>query len=198
MCQESKEKTLATDILDRLQENRLRGLEELIASGQLEELIQSWQGADNSGGPDDQAGAIADFFVDEGIGLRLSSLHLWDYNWTTALAGQFSDRQERGKKLRSLLERGGRILARYAAAARAYADRSGHEVARLAAFEEQARAFPHWVAECMTRWELLDRPRKPLNRERVARSQAAFERGECEGVADILSRIEQGDPLAKE
>src|SRR5208283_4516756 len=115
----------------------------------------------------DQAAAIADFIVDEGIGVRQGLLRLWDYRWTMALAGEIGDRRKEGANLRSLLERGGRVLARGEAAARSYADLSGQEVARLSQFEEQVRAFPVWVEECMARWELLDRPRKPLDRERV-------------------------------
>ena len=82
---------MSTDMLDQLQENKLRG---------LEELIDSYQAATATGRSEDEAAAVADFFVDEGIGVRQSSLRLWDYNWTLALAGQVSDRQERGARLR--------------------------------------------------------------------------------------------------
>lgn len=180
---------MPTDMLDRLQENKLRG---------LEELIDPWEADAVPADGEDQAAAIADFFVNEGIGSRQRSLDLWEYNWALALAGKISDRRERGVKLRSLLERGGRILARYAAVARHYADRSGREVARLAQFEDQAKQFPLWVAECMARWEMLDRPRKPLNRERIASSQAAYERGEGEPISDVIARLKQGGPLVKE
>ena len=50
----------------------------------------------------------------------------------------------------------------------------------------------------MARWELLDRPRPPLDREQIARSLAEFERGECEDVADVLARLERGGPLVRE
>ncbi len=180
---------MPADMLDRLQENKLRG---------LEELIDSYQAAAATGGGEDEAAAIADFFVDEGIGVRLSSLRLWDYHWTMALAGQVPDRGARGAKLRLLLERGGRLLGRVAAVARAYADLAGREVARLAQFEEQSRAFPLWVEEYMARWELLDHPRKSPDRERIARAQEAFQRGECEPASDILARLENGSPLAQE
>ncbi len=130
--------------------------------------------------------------------MRQRSLHLWDYNWARALAGQVPDRRDHGAKLRSLLERGGRILARFAAVARHYADLSGREVARLSRVEEQAQAFPARVEECMARWEMLDRPRKPLHRERIAKSQAAYARGEGEPISDVIARLEQGGPLVKE
>ena len=45
---------------------------------------------------------------------------------------------------------------------------------------------------------MLDRPHKPLNRERIAKSQAAYERGEGEPVSDVITRLEQGGPLVKE
>jgi hypothetical protein len=180
---------MSTEMLDRLQEYKLRG---------LEEWIDAWEVTATGGGGQDEAAAIADFFIDEGIGLRQRSLSLWDYNWALALAGKVADRRERGGKLRSLLERARRILGRYLAVARHYADLSDREVAHLSQLEEQAKAFPLWVEECMARWEMLDRPRKPLNRERIARSQAAYERGEGEPVSEVIARLEQGGPLVKE
>ena len=137
------------ETLDRLQEDKLQGLEALIAS---------YETATATGGGEDEAAAIADFFVDEGIGVR-QILRLWDYSWTRALAGKIPDRRKRGARLLSLLERGGRLIRRGAALARAYADLSGHEVARLAQFEEQSKAFPLWVTECAVRWGMLDQPR---------------------------------------
>ena len=178
---------MAADMLDRLQENKLRG---------LEELIDSYQAA--ATGAEEQTAAMADFIVDEGIGLRQGLMRFWDYYWTAALSGAVSDRQAEGAKIRSLLERGAGDLMRAAALARKGADLSGHEVARLASFEEQCRAFPVWVEERMARWELLDRPRPPLDREQIARSLAEFERGECEDVADVLARLERGGPLVRE
>ena len=93
---------MPTDMLDRLQENKLRG---------LEELIDPWEAGAAPAGVEDQAAVIAEFFVNEAIGSRQRSLDLWEYNWALALAGKVPDRRERGAKLRSLLERGGRILA---------------------------------------------------------------------------------------
>jgi hypothetical protein len=176
-------------MLDRLQENKLRGLEELIAS---------YKRAAAEGGGEDEAAAIADFLVDEGFGVRHSSRRLWDLYWTLALAGKIQNRREYGAKLRSLLEEGAHLLELAAGLARDIVDRFGREVARLSQFEEQARTFPLWVKECMARWEALDQPRKPLDRERLARSQAAFARGECEEPGDIIRRLEQGGPLVKE
>ncbi len=175
-------------ILDRLQEDKLQA---------LEELLDSYQSATPTAGAD-EAAAIADFFVDEGIGVRQSSLRLWDHHWSRALAGKIQDWPECGEKLRTLLERASRVFRRGAEIARAYANLSGHEVARLAQFEQQSGAFPLWVKECMARWEMLGRPRKPLNRERIAKSQAAYERGEGEAVADVVARLNQGGPLVKE
>jgi hypothetical protein len=180
---------MSTELLDRLQEDKLQG---------LEALLDSYEAAAATGAGADEAAAVADFFVDEGIGVRQSSLRLWDHLWKRALAGKIADRQERGAKLFSLLERGGRLVRRGAAVARAYADLSGQEVARLAQFEEQSKAFPTWVKECAARWEMLGRPQKPLNRERVAESQAAYARGEGEAVAEVIARLEQGGPLVKE
>jgi len=177
------------DMLDQLQEKKLRG---------LEELIDPWEAAAVPADGEDQAAAIADFFVNEGIVSRQGSLDLWEYNWGLALAGKVPDHRERGVKLRSLLERGGRILTRYAAVARHYADLSGREVTRLAQLEEQVKLFSRWIEECMARWEMLDRPRKPLNRERIAGSQAAYARGEGEPVSDVIARLKQGGPLVKE
>jgi hypothetical protein len=55
-----------------------------------------------------------------------------------------------------------------------------------------------WVKESTARWEMLDRPRKPLNRERITAAQAAYDRGEGEAVADVVERLEQGGALVKE
>jgi hypothetical protein len=180
---------MPTEMLERLQEDKLQG---------LDALIVSYETATATGDGEDEAAAIADFFVDEGIGVRQSSLRLWDHHWTRALAGKIQDRRERGAKLLSLLERGGHIVRRGAAIARAYADLSGQEVARLAQFEEQSKAFSLWVKECRARWEMLSRPHEPLNRERIGESQAAYERGEGEPVSDVVARLEQGGPLVKE
>ena len=81
---------MPTEMLDRLQEDKLQG---------LEALIHSYETATTTGGGEDEAAAIADFFVDEGIGVRQSSQRLWDYHWTRALAGKTPDGRERGAKL---------------------------------------------------------------------------------------------------
>jgi len=179
---------MATEMLDRLQENKVRG---------LEEFLDSWN-AVPAPGREDQAGEIADVMVDEGIGIRQGLLRLWECHWTMALAGDIPKLKEHGASLRTLLERGGRALTRGAKLARTYAQLSGLEVARLAQFEEHAKAFPLWIEERMACWDLLSRPRKPLDREAIARAHAAYERGECEDVADILARLKQGGPLVKE
>jgi hypothetical protein len=147
---------------------------------------------------DDRAAALADILVDEGIGVRQGLRRLWDYHWTMAVAGQVVNPREHRKSLGSLLERGGRALARVAVKARTYADRSGREIARLAQLEEQAAAFPLWVQECMARLEILEQPLKPLDREKIDRLRAACARGECEDVGDILARVKAGGPLVKE
>ena len=130
--------------------------------------------------------------------MRQNSLRLWDYHWTMALNGKIADRREHGTRLASLLNRTSRLLVRNAASARAYADLSECEVARLTQFEEQSKQFPIWVEERMACWELLDSPRKPYDAEMVARSLAAFERGEGEYVEDIIARLESGGSLVKE
>jgi hypothetical protein len=180
---------MSTEMLDQLQESKLQ---------RLEALIESCQTAAHVPGTEDEAAAIADFFVDEGIGVRQTSLRLWNHHWSRAIAGKIHDRRERGAKLLALLERGGNIVRRGAVIARSYADFSGHEVARLAQFEEQSQAFALWVQECKARWQLLDRPSKALSRARIAESQAAYERGEAEPLAEVIARLEQGGPLVKE
>jgi hypothetical protein len=177
------------EALDQLQENKLQALESMMAS---------YEAATATGGGEDEAAAIADFFVDEGIGIRQSSLRLWDYHWATALAGKIPDRQDQGAKLFALLERGARLIRRGAVLGRAYANQSGHGVARLAQFEEQSQAFLLWVKECKARWDMLDQPRKSLNRERIAESQSAYGRGEGEPIAEVIERLKQGGPLVRD
>jgi hypothetical protein len=179
---------MVTEALHRLQEDKLQRLEALIDSYPLAP----------AGGRSDEAAMVADFFVDEGIGVRQSSLRLWDYYWTRALAGDVPRNDEREANVLALLDRGGRIIQRSAAIARAYADISGHQVARLVQFEEQSKAFSSWVKECRARCKMLDRPRRPLNREQIVESQAAYEGGEGEAISDIIGRLKKGGPLVKE
>jgi hypothetical protein len=146
-----------------------------------------------AGEGEDELAAIADYLVDESIGVRQGLRSFWDYHWAMALAGKIPDHKEYGLKLRALLELGGPALADAAVLARLLADRSHREVARLIDFESQAKAFPLWVEECMARWEMLDRPHKPLDRGQVARSREAFRRGECENAGHILRRMEHTD-----
>lgn len=180
---------MSADMLDRLQESKIRAIQELIENWSL-----------NVAGDDgnDLAATIADLIVDETIGLRQGLVRFWDYYWTAALSGKVLDRWQVGAKIRVLLDRGAVCLSQGATLARRFADLSGHAVARLAQFEEQSKAFPLWVEECMARWELLDQPRKPLDRERIARARIAFERGECEPVSDILARLEESGSLIQE
>ena len=160
-------------------------------------MLDSYQAID-AGSGEDQAAAIADFFVDEGIGIRQSSLRLWHYHWMMAIGGKIPDRREHGAKLEALLKRASRLLERNAAIARTYADLSGCEVARLAQFEEQCKEFPVWVEERMACWELLDSPRKPYDHEMAARTREVIARGEYEYVEDIIARLEKGGPLVQE
>src|SRR4051794_11289918 len=96
---------MSPGMLDRLQEEQLQGLEALFNSG---------DNGTPAGGGEDEAAAIADFFVDEGIGEWQGSQRLWNLLWTMALAGKISDHRERGAKLFALLERGGYVISCYA------------------------------------------------------------------------------------
>jgi hypothetical protein len=180
---------MSTDMLDRLQESKIRAVQELIDNWSL-----------NIAGDDgnELAATIADLLVDETIGLRQGLARFWDYYWTAALSGKVCDRQQVATKIRLFLDRGSVCLSQGATLARRFADLSGHPVARLAQLEEQSAAFPLWVEECMARWEMLDRPRKPLDRDQIARARTAFERGECEPASDILARLEKGGSLVRE
>jgi hypothetical protein len=91
-----------------------------------------------------------------------------------------------------------KAVARGAALARRYADLAGRPVARLDQLEHAAKAFPIWLEESMARWQLLDRPRKPVDRDRLARSRAAFERGECEDVGKLMAQFDSGNAPIEE
>ncbi|MBL8793391.1 MAG: hypothetical protein JNM56_05785 [Planctomycetia bacterium] len=175
---------MATDLLDRLQADKLRTMNQFV-----EEVARDVASQER----DRLTAAI----VEEGLALRQALTRFWDYYWTAALQGKVSERRQEGEKLRSLLEQGAASLARAAAVARQGAA-EGQELARLVLLEEQSQAFPRWIEECLARWELLDRPRQALNRERTARARAAFARGECEAATDILARLHQGGPLVQE
>lgn len=180
---------MPADMLDRLQESKLRAMDEFIENCSLSVAASNG---------DDRTAAIADLIVDEAIGLRQALVRFWDYYWTAALSGQVADRRAEGANLRSYLERGASCLARAAAVARKGAEQSGHDVARLDQLEGHSYAFPVWIEECMARWELLDRPVKPLDRDQVKECLAAFHRGECESVETMLARVQAGGPLVRE
>lgn len=180
------------DLRDRLQEDKLRGLRELL------ELINDWRAATLTGDGDDELAAIADYLVHEGIGVRQSLRGLWDYYWARAVADRTPGRNRHVAKLWSLLMRGSSELLAAAALARQLADLSRREVARLSDFESKVKAFPSWVQECMARWEMLDSPHKPLDHERAARSRAAFNRGECQDAGEILDRLRRENPHDEE
>jgi hypothetical protein len=180
---------MSAEMLDRLQDSKLRAMDEFI-----EKCSISVAGSSD----DDRASAIADFIADEAIGLQHALVRFWEYYWTAALAGQIADRKAEGASIRTYLERGASCLERAAAVARKGAEQSSHEVARLNQLEEQCKAFPIWIEECMARWELLDRPVKPLDRDQVKEAHDAFARGEYEPVETMLARVQAGGQLVQE
>jgi hypothetical protein len=46
--------------------------------------------------------------------------------------------------------------------------------------------------------EWLNRPRPPVNEDRIRHSQESLNRGEGEALSDIIARVEKGDPLVKD
>ena len=179
---------MSTNVLERLHANKVRGLENLVDSDDSLAAMTD----------EETQAAVADFYISEGMGLRESAMRLWEHNWYGALDGRISDRKDRGAELRASLEQSQRLLQRYAQKARELTRHSGEGEDRLAEFEEQCKSFRDWIEECMAKWELLDQPRKPLDREMVERSRQAFLRGEYEQIEDILARVKAGGPLVKE
>jgi hypothetical protein len=149
--------------------------------------------------------ATAEEFKDETEGLIVTALELaeiaarvWEETWEAALRGPDQDRTEKGEILRWVLDDTGHRLRETLGWTQAYSGIIGRPLARLDELEARAARYPLWVRECLARWEMLGRPRKPLNRDRIAQSQAAYARGEGEPVSDVIARVEQGGPLVKE
>lgn len=180
-------------VLERFQENKLRGLRELLG------LFRSREAAvEQGGGGEDELATIADLLIDEAIGVKQSLQRQWEYHWTMGLAGRHHDMAAQQIRLSRLLEDGGRTMVEVAALARRMVNLSGRDVARLTEFERQAGSFAPWVDECRARWEALGRAHRPLDRERVARAREAFKRGEGEEPAAVIARLERGGPLVQE
>jgi hypothetical protein len=170
-------------VLERLQEENLHG---------LERALEDWDSSS----------------ADEGYWLRLESriataMKLidsveWAFEslWERLIADPTS--REHFPSLLPGLEAAAESLARAAERCRRLGDQSGRMPAGAAECQARTEGHLRWLEEFLARWELLNRPRKPLNRERAAQARAAYERGEGEAVSDVIARLEQGGPLVKE
>jgi hypothetical protein len=123
---------------------------------------------------------------------------VWEERWKAALRDPAVDRAEGAEILQWVLEDAGEVLQEALQWAQQQAHMSERPLARLDELKARAAEFPLWARECLARWEMLGRPAPPLDPERIARAQAAFARGEHEGVDDVLSRVQAGGPWVKE
>ena len=122
----------------------------------------------------------------------------WEATWKRAFVERTRDRQQDGEILRSVLKDAEQKLQEVLNCAQQHAHIFQGTLARLDELEDRGADFSLWVRECLARWEMLDHPMPKLDREQIARAQAAYARGECEDVADVLARVLAGGPLVKE
>jgi hypothetical protein len=159
---------------------------------QLEQLLEDVRAA-----AEEQRGAT-EAHIAGVLALADSAARIWETTWEEAFSDRALDRATATAMLRWVLEDAGQLLRDALLWARAFGNMLERPLARLDELEVRAAEFPLWAQECLARWEILDRPRKLLDRERLARSRAAYEQGECEDVADIMARVERGGPLVRE
>jgi hypothetical protein len=136
--------------------------------------------------------------IDLALALAENATELWEKRWEEALRNPGADRGEITKQLRGVLTDAEQELTKELGNLQEDARRLGQPLARLDELQDRVAEFPLWVRECLARWEMLDEPAPPLDRERVARAQAAYARGEHEALGDVLSRVQGGGPWVKE
>ncbi len=132
------------------------------------------------------------------IALADEAARIWEPAWDAAVGDPARDRANEGEILRGVLGDAEQALRGALRGAQEHAHMFERPLARLDELEARAAEFPLWARECLARWEMLDRPVPPLDPERVARAQAAYERGEHEEMDDVLSRVQAGGPWLKE
>src|SRR5262245_30496760 len=132
------------------------------------------------------------------LGLAEKAARVWWTMWEAALRVPSLDRATEAERLRLVLEETEQTLREALSQAQEHAQLFERPLARLDELEARAAEFPLWARECLARWEMLDRPAPPLDPERVARAQSAYERGEHEDLDDVLSRVEAGGPWVEE
>ncbi len=126
------------------------------------------------------------------LALTDEAVRIWKAMWEAALAGLTTDRPKETEMLRWALENAGRRLDEVLGWARQDADRFERPLAGFHELEARAAEFSLWARECLARWQMLDQPAPTLDRDRVARAQAAYARGEHEDLREVLSRVQAG------
>jgi hypothetical protein len=127
-----------------------------------------------------------------------SVVRLWETTWEAALQHPTLDLTEQARNLKGAFENANESLQETLLLTREDNVLFERPLARLDELEARVAEFPLWVRECLARWEMRGRSAPPLDRERIARAQSAYARGEHEGVDEVLSRVEAGGPWVKE
>jgi hypothetical protein len=174
--------------LERAQDRELRAVEDAVQAAE-------WKCAEE---PKADPAARAQQLADEALATMKAMARLCGEYWGYGIAGAIRDVPAAVGRLRRRLNHGAALIARALELAQAFAADAGRP---LSSVDDLIAAKPHYqrlIEETMERWDLLQRRPGPLDREMIAASRAAVERGEGEDVADILARLETGGPLVKE
>jgi chromosome segregation ATPase len=127
-----------------------------------------------------------------------SVVRLWEEIWEAALQRSTLDLTEEVQNLKGAFENANESLQETLLLTKEDNIRFERPLARLDELEARVADFPLWVRECVARWEMLGKPVPPLDRDRVARAQSAYARGEHEALDEVLSRVEAGGLWVKE
>jgi hypothetical protein len=169
-------------VLERLQRGKARLVEEAV--GELERA--------EAPAPDDVEDLLEDVLV-----LASAAGRMWERERAAERGQVVVSRDDPAGRWRGFAEGVSRLFDRALALARSAA-RGGAVLRRLAEAEMIGPGLRAWAAKVAAWCDFLDRPLPPLDREQVRRSREAFQRGECEDVAEVIARLETGGPIVKE
>jgi hypothetical protein len=123
---------------------------------------------------------------------------LWEHFETRKVKGTPDALRPHFEGFLNLLEGRGRIAESLLGLARERVLLEPSLSREISIMEESAAALRNLREKVERLWVWLQAPAPVPNRERVEASRAAFIRGECEDVAEVLRRVQTGGFLATE
>jgi hypothetical protein len=171
-----KETFMAPTLLFRLQDGKIRV---------LEETVESWKR--------DREGALlaldAEDLVAEGLACWEDVRRSWMRTRRLATLNRLWDLQEVGKTMLGLLDRCIHVLGNVAGSAEKVAHDTGHAIEGRENLAEAMREAADLRDRVAKTWPWDERPVLPLDRKMAEASRAAQARGEARDVADILAGL---------